>query len=254
MDPLAEVGIEIETVELENIRSCQRWSSVSEEMTAAQYWNNLPELLDSCNADALLFGGDMIDFCSSSNVEILKQGLDKLVTPYLYVRADHDSAPYHCDKLAEAFCNSLHATIDGNAEVQWMEFPELRIIGLNNNTSQISEAGATQMAELLLIEKPTILLTHVPFDSVLDTSLQEASKTVWQNRALVWGKDCYYQPDKNTEKLMNMIYDMNSPIKEILCGHLHFTWDGQTTDHTHEHVFSPAFEEKIGVITVKGSY
>ena len=134
-----------------------------------------------------------------------------------------------------------------------MEFPELRIIALNNNTSQFSESGATQMAELLAAEKPAILLAHVPFDSLLDTSLQEASKAVWQDRALVWGDNCYYySPDTNTQKLMDMIYASQSPIKEILCGHLHFTWDGPVTENTNEHIFSPAFEKRVGVITIKG--
>ena len=72
---------EISPAELETVQSRLRWSSVSEDTTAAQYWTSLPDILDACNADALLFGGDMIDFCSSSNIECLKQGLDKLVAP-----------------------------------------------------------------------------------------------------------------------------------------------------------------------------
>ena len=49
-----------------------------------------------------------------------------------------------------------------------------------------------------------------------------------------------------------MIYAKDSPVKEIVSGHLHFTWDGDITESTRQHVFSPAFQ-KIGVITVKGA-
>ena len=73
---------------------------------------------------------------------------------------------------------------------------------------------------------------------------------VWQDRALVWGTDCTYHPDRNTREFMDMIYAADSPVKEILCGHLHFSWDGAVTETTRQHVFSPAFEKKIGVVTV----
>ena len=133
-----------------------------------------------------------------------------------------------------------------------MELPELCVAGLSNSTDQITESGLQQMKEILSKGKPVILLTHVPYKSLIDDSLQKASKKVWQERALVWGEDCNYQPDQNTEELMNLIYAENSPVKEILCGHLHFSWDGYITENTHEHVFSPAFTQTVGVITVKG--
>lgn len=243
---------EITLNDLETVLSRLQWSSVSEDVTAAEFWGTLPDILDSCNADGILLGGDMIDFCSASNVECLKQGLNRLVTPYLYVRADHDSKPYWCEELTEEQCNSLHSEMDGNQEVWCMELPEFCVAGLSNSTDQITETGLQQMNEICSKGKPVILLTHVPYQSLVDSSLQEASKKAWQDRALVWGEDCNYQPDANTEKFMDIIYASDSPVKEILCGHLHFTWDGYITEYVHEHVFSPAFEKKIGVITVKG--
>ena len=133
-----------------------------------------------------------------------------------------------------------------------MELPELCVAGLSNSTDQITESGLQQMKEILSKGKPVILLTHVPYKSLIDDSLQKASKKVWQERALVWGKDCNYRPDENTKKLMDIIYAEDSPVKEIVCGHLHFSWDGYITENIHEHVFSPAFSKKVGVITVRG--
>lgn len=176
---------EISPSELENIQSRLLWSSVSDGTTAAEYWGMLPDILDSCSADAVLFGGDMIDFCSSSNVACLKQGLDRIITPYLYVRADHDLKPYWCQGITEEQCQSLHNEIDTNPQVWCMKLPELCVAGINNSTEQISENALQQMKEIFSKGKPVILLTHVPFQSLVDDSLQEASKEVWQDRALV---------------------------------------------------------------------
>ena len=52
---------------------------------------------------------------------------------------------------------------------------------------------------------------------------------------------------------MDLIYAEDSPVKEVLAGHLHFTWDGQLTENTKEHVFAPAYPGNIGVVRV-GNY
>lgn len=239
--------------ELETVRGRLGWSSVAEGVTAAEYWDSLPEILDSCHADAVLLGGDILDYCSKTNIACLQQGLERLKTPYMYVRADHDSNPYYCEGVTAEDCAAMHEAIDGNQEVWCMELPELCIAGLSNNTSPISEAGLERMKEIFAMGKPILLLAHVPFDSKLDSSLQAASKEVWQDRALIWGEDCNYNPDETTQELLDLIYAEDSPVKEIVCGHLHFSWDGSLTKNTHQHVFSPAIGKTVGIITVKGS-
>ncbi len=63
---------------------------------------------------------------------------------------------------------------------------------------------------------------------------------------------CNYNPDETTQELLDLIYAKDSPVKEIVCGHLHFSWDGSLTENTHQHV-SPAIGKTVGIITVKGS-
>lgn len=66
------------------------------------------------------------------------------------------------------------------------------------------------------------------------------------------GEGCYYIPDDNTKVFLEMIYNENTPVVEILCGHMHFSWDGMVTDKVHEHVFSPIFSGYYGIIKVSG--
>ncbi len=239
--------------DIDTVRSRLLWSSVMQGESAAGYWGGLAEILDSCNADAILLGGDMIDFCSPSNIECLREGLDHINTPYMYVRADHDYKPYYCKDITEEECARLHTDIDGDKEVQKLEFPEIYVAGLNNSTSPLSESALKSMKNLFAKEKPVILLTHVPYDSEVSSDLEDASKAAWQGRSLVWGLgDSYYKADGTTSEFLDMLYAEDSPVKEIVSGHLHFTWDGNITQNTHQHVFSPAFQKQIGVITVKG--
>ena len=222
-------------------------------MYSDEFWMQLSEALDAWSADALFFGGDMIDHAANANIACLKEGLDKLGTPYLYVRADHDYAPYYCAVKDEAAVAGLHAEIDGYKEISLIEFEDLCLVGINDSTRPISATVLQEMKDICAKGKPVILITHVPYNSLCDTSLEEESKAVWDGRALVWGENCTYAPDGITQEFMDLIYAEDSMVKEVLAGHLHFTWDGQLTENAGEHVFAPAYLGNIGVVKV-GDY
>ena len=222
-------------------------------MYSDEFWLQLSEALDAWGADAIFFGGDMIDHAANANIACLKEGLDKLETPYLYVRADHDYAPYYCAVKDESAVAGLHAEIDGYKEISLIEFDDLCLVGINDSTRPISAAALQEMKDICGKGKPIILITHVPLNSLYDTSLEEESKAVWDGRALIWGENCTYAPDGITQEFMDLVYAEDSPVKEVLAGHLHFTWDGQLTENTGEHVFSSAYLGNIGVIRV-GDY
>ena len=96
------------------------------------------------------------------------------------------------------------------------------------------------------------MATHVPYNSAVDSSLDEVSRAAWQDRNLTWGQDTTYVPDEPMQAWMDIVYGENSPVKEVLAGHLHLTWDGMINENVHEHVFPPAFNQYIGLITVTG--
>ncbi len=221
-------------------------------MYAEDFWAELPEALDDWQADALLFGGDMIDYAANANIATLKAGLDSLNTPYIYVRADHDYSPDYCEVQDQAAINALHADIDGYEEIELLEYDDLCVVGINNSTRNMTEEGLARWKEIYALGKPIILVTHVPLDSMIDESLGEQSRAVWSDRELTWGADCNYVPNEVTQEFLDMVYADDSLVKEVLAGHLHFSWDGALTEHADEHVFAPAINGTIGVIHVTG--
>lgn len=242
---------EIAAEYLETVESRREsFKNVANNMYTDDYWLRLSSDLDAWGVDAFLFGGDMIDHAANENIACLKQGLDGLDTIYLYVRADHDSHPFYCMVRDKDVVAALHTDIDGYEEVSLIEFDDLCIVGINDSTEQLSEAGLQKFKDIYAKGKPIILVTHVPLKSLCDTSLEECSKEVWGDRALVWGEDCYYTPDEITQEFLDMIYGENSLVKEVLGGHLHFSWDGQLTENTRQHVFAPAYMGNIGIIRV----
>ena len=244
---------QIDEKELDNVRARMAWSSY-EGMTAADSWKLWVEYLNAMQgySDGVLLGADMIDFASKANVDCLREGLQELKLPWLYVRADHDLAPSYLYGVFEPDSLEYQNTISPCEEVMTMEFPEFLVVGWNNSTAQLSGTGLARMKELFGQGKPVILLTHVPIKPLQDESLAEKSGEIWNGRELIWGEGCSNAPNETTKEFLDMICAEDTPVCEILCGHLHFTWDGQVTEKVHQHVFGPAFERKLGVIRVTG--
>ena len=228
------------------------WAISPDGKQAGDWWvESLAETINSASPDAILFGGDMLDLCSEATITKLKEGLSKITVPYMYIRADHDSQPYwtiHDNEKAK----TLQDSVCGNDDIFILEYPEFIILGINNSTFQMSEEAVEQMKEIAAREKPIIVVSHVPYDSVVDRSLDETSRAVWQDRNLSWGKDTYYKLNDVTTQWMDLVYEEDSPVVEVLAGHLHFTWDGMMNESVHEHVFGAAFSGNIGLITVDG--
>ncbi len=222
-------------------------------LTSCECWKQLTEVIDECCADGVLLGGDMVDFASSANVKTFKDGLDKVKTPTVFVYADHDICPWWCKNIQQKEIYQMYETLDISSEIQLMEFDDICIVGINNTTSQMSPQADSFMKEIIKKQKPIILLQHVPFNSLVDKTFAERSKEVWQGRVLAWGDGCHYDPDENTSRLHKTVFDNGAIIKEALCGHLHYSFDGYLTDDIHQHVFKETISGSVGVIHIRNN-
>ena len=220
--------------------------------TSLENWLPLIECLNKSGADAVLFGGDICDFGSLACIRVLKDGMHKLTVPYMYARADHDVRPWWLASKDTAASNELEKSIDGYEPVQVMEFDDLMVVSFNTSTSNVSEEGLKRFKEAYAKGKPIVLVTHVPFNSLVDPSLADICMgRDTKHRNLTWGPDAYYKPNAQTKELIDMVCAENSPIKTVLAGHLHFSWHGMLTKNISQHLFNPSFTGNIGVVRVK---
>lgn len=215
-------------------------------------WNGLSAIIDSYGADEVIFIGDMIDYSSPINSDLLKRGLTNIKTPYIYLRADHDLGMSYAIDPSYDVALQRTAEIAEYEDVIIKDFGEFYLVGWNNSTSQLSNEGLQTMKEVFAEGKPIILATHVPLDSIVEDSLYETSKAVDpKERALLWGERCTYKPDDTTEEFLEMIYAEDSPVQAVLAGHLHLKYTVKLTDKITEYVFPPAFSGNITMITIE---
>ncbi len=98
--------------------------------------------------------------------------------------------------------------------------------------------------------KPVIMATHVPYDTKVDDTLKELSMQV-RNTIYYWSDESdQYKPNDVTRKYLDMVYDENTVVSQVLAGHLHASWDGMISAQVSQHIFAPAFSGSIGIIHV----
>lgn len=217
---------------------------------SASYWKMFAPTVDSYRADAVILGGDMVDFCTSQSISILKEGMSEIRTPKFYLRADHDYANWYTKgTITSDQTKALQKTVDSDEEVYILDEGEFLIVGINRSTDQITKTALAKLKEVFAEGKPIILATHVPYLPQKGSSLADETNRVWE-RLLLWGDGCIYVPDANTSAFMQMLYEKDSPVKAVLCGHLHFRHSDQLTDGIVQYVFDASYKGKVGLIEV----
>lgn len=233
----------------------ETFSVTPEGVHAEELWPQIVKFLNFYNFDAVVFGGDMLDYCSHSNMRALKAGFDDLKYPkeqILYIRSDHDYGGWYGGSVftdQDGFIEQAKLW-DGDDSLACIEFDEFLIVGVNKSYQNLSDGRLGFLKNKLKEDKPVIVVTHVPFYSEEDPSLEQVSMAV-RNRIYYWNKtDSVYMPDKNTQAFIDDMYDKDSNVIQLLAAHLHASWDGIAANDLREHIFAPAFEGRIGIVHV----
>lgn len=213
-------------------------------------YSRIIKSIKETNVDAVLMGGDMLDYLSKANWEYLQSGLNDINIPYLYATADHDIYTYYTKyDNEEALKLKQNMDID---PVDYLEYDEFIVMSVGENHIQITEEALLEIEKIFEIGKPIIIVMHVPLDSQIDSGLGEISSAVWGGRKLIWGKDCSYIPDDNTQKFIDMIVSDGSPVVAVLAGHLHFEYICKLSESVTQYVFNPSYVGSVVLISVEG--
>lgn len=238
-------------------------------ISAADNFDHFISFANEEDMDAVLFGGDIIDFASQQNLRTLSRKIGSLNVPYLYTYGNHDSYVPWENRFDDDNEQFLSLFQNKDCEFQCMELEGINIVSVRNyqkdGTANVSSHALQQMKQVCQEGKPVILMLHVPVYTEQSQGLNEVAAggngevfrsyeagkfgTVYQSRLM--GYDCGYDLTEETKEFLDLIYNDDSPICLVLSGHLHESWSGYITDTKKEYVVDGAFKNKGIVLTVK---
>ena len=223
-----------------------------------ELWPEIVKYLNYNQFDAIIFGGDMMDYCSQKNVDYMLQYYEQLNpdVPMMYIRADHDYGFWYGGdvfKEVDAWNTHMERFQDHDElEQKVLYFDKFIILGINKSTKDMESWYLDWVKSYFELaqktEREVIIATHVPYASQVDGTLEALSFEV-RNKVYYWGGGNYV-PNEITSQFMNLIYDESTIVKQVIAGHLHAKWDGMITSQVRQHIFTPSYLGYIGIIHV----
>lgn len=216
----------------------------------------LPQWISYANKeqlDAVLMGGDILDYYSAENAVYLKSQLDELNMPFLFTLGNHelflpweetisqDSAIYGCFK-------------ENGMNFQILDFEEFVICAINNETYQVNEESYIAMKEWFKEhpDKPMILLAHVPFYTENDRELLETTVSIWGQSLVIGTGEGIRDTTAVSREFLDLILSEESPVVAIFTGDNHYYHKGKLTDSITQWVGAPAYAGDGMIIKIKG--
>ena len=203
----------------------------------------------------------MLDLCTPSTVECLKQGMEKISTPYMYIRADHDYG-YEHTSIGESGTHEAHKSIAGGDDTcKVMNINGTKIVGWNYSVMDFNNPYNQGLYSCIVsnMDRNSIIATHVPIASQTDNSkLDEASRI----KNPTTGKPYYWAYGGGNWTISGEVKDLieriyNGCTRYVFAGHMHTNLMGnldginvELSETALEHVFPAAYTGAIGVINI----
>lgn len=185
-----------------------------------------PEWIDYANekeVDAVLFGGDVIDYPSQANINYLGENLSRLEMPYLYTLGNHDWTypwEYMTETAREDYIPLLNPMVKDNGTLQVLDMEEFIVVSVDNSSNQVSKEALEEYRKVLEMGKPVIVLAHVPF---MTQSVLGRAREVWDSPVVIGvGNYGGIYPSEESVAFVEATTAQDSPVVAVLAGHVHF--------------------------------
>ena len=198
-------------------------------------------------ADCVLLTGDIIDFASRSNLDMLAKTLDAAGIPSVYCLGNHDWSSmydYHTPGqqalIAERFRGivnradarraagpgkSAAAALPPSPHYRLEDMGEFLIFAFDNTEDRVAPEAAEAAETVLRGTKPVLLACHIPF---ISPTLIAPTFDYWKNVLLI-GKGGL-EPDAVTARFIELMNAPESPVFAVAAGHIHFDHEDKLSD------------------------
>lgn len=226
------------------------------------------EFIDTANEekpDMILFGGDILDFPSEANVSFLKAELDRLEIPFVFAMGNHDwtfpweyMTPQGSEMYRPMLEEYMHGNFDetnssnvmSNSYANMIELEDLIVLSVDDSSNQVAAEALEAIEAAYALDKPIILMQHVPFST---ENLIVRAKENWANPVTL-GMQVHggIAPNEVSTDLWYKTHDEETPIKLVLAGHVHFSYEEELSESTMQMITDAAFKGSALKLKIAG--
>lgn len=224
----------------------------------------LQEVIDYAreNCDLLVHTGDVIDFVSQPNFELLRKSLS--VTDTIFAPGNHEFSRYigeakEDDEYKALNFDNIQKCSPNNIDFFARIVKGVNLVVVDNSYFEFKprhlEAFRTEIARGL----PIVLLMHIPiftnelYNEMMVTRHREAAHLIGTPEALLAPYSLARQEQQRpTPATLEFIdYVKHQPlIKAVLCGHMHFPFRCWLTPSLPQFVVGPTFDNYAAIVEI----
>lgn len=219
------------------VRRARVFYATPEESVAR--WYTLIENANAHSPDLVVLTGDIVDFPSRRNMDVLEEGLHRLHAPYVFCVGNHDWSydfDYH---TANAAANELpkfaRYSANGTTAYSLYDAGEFAVLAVDNGCDQVVPDALEGLAAARALQKPLLLALHVPFcaDAFPENGLRAECER-WDGYGCMGENGI--RPNDVTARFISEVTADDSPVAAVLAGHLHFAHRDRLTATLDQHI------------------
>lgn len=219
------------------------------DMTSDLQFSEWLKIAEESKMDGMLLGGDIIDFSDEKNVGWIQSKLDNMEIPYLYTLGNHDAYDFKTNSQRPENDNIVQL-FDGQVDCSYIDYGQFIVCQVNTSINKVSKTTLDKFNEVYKMNKPIILITHVPLCSADYDGLKQAVDDRYAEDRLI-GSGLDYNMDSTTQTFYDLVTAEDSPVMAVLSGHVHFQYDEMINGVIPEFVNSSARDGQAYLIRVR---
>lgn len=211
--------------------------------------------LDAIHLSGIILNADIIDQKSATNLSFVSDVMENQPLKYMYLMSDHDTCSdwMNLNENSRDTIDSIMAKNGYGEPFYTFEEDKFIILGMNLSWKSISDSALDALKKIFEKNKPIILVTHVPYDSLVNDDLAGVSREYKNDKVLLWGKrnDNQYYPQGAMDEFISMVSSDDSPVVAIIGAHLHTDFQTNFTDSIPEYLTGTGYSGVRTLLKIK---
>lgn len=225
------------------------------EQESIDRWYSVIEASKEVKPDCMIFTGDIIDFPSKENLDLLEDGLNRLDCPYIYCLGNHDWSfdyNYHTESAKINERPKFEKFTSKGSEYSFLDMGEFVIVAIDNSEDQVTKATYEAVKKSFDIGKPVIIAMHIPIcaNNYPENTLREDTIAYWKRDICIGNSGIPMQ--EYTKKFVDLISDESSPVAAILAGHIHFAHKDKINSKVNQYVCCRCTKGEYVLLNITG--
>ena len=193
--------------------------------------------------DALILGGDLVDFCNQASIDYVCERLKTLDCEKIVALGNHEGSLGDPVITTRAFYPMYMELTSQKPDCRIVDYGKFMFVTLDDSDLKVIPEQIDFLKSVKKYNKPVILVTHIP---LITEGLEPSCMKIWGTKFMLGT----YDDTDLTKEAVSIIKAEDSPFIAVLAGHLHYENTSEFKKGQYQYCSAPLFTRFIREIII----